>query len=93
MAAAAARIGLNTVYSTLQLSRLQVLFDQRGTGTGDGGDTFDEWNRCRIKNGILCRNSDDCAWIDHNLYCAEEELTFTPEVSGFLARTKISCKI
>ena len=78
----AARIGWKTVYSTLQLSRLRWLFERHRKGSeDDNGDTFDEWNRCRIEDGILCRDSDDCSWIDSNLYCDENELNFTPEVS------------
>ena len=81
--AARSRIGLNTVYSTLQLSRLRWLFEQhrRGSEEDDSGHNFDEWNRCRIDDGILCRDSDDCTWIDSKLYCDENELNFTPEVS------------
>ena len=30
------------------------------------------------------RNSDDCNWIDRQLYCQDYELEFTPNVSGRL---------
>ena len=79
----AARIGWNTVYSTLQLSRLRRLFEQRQKGPEDNDrGTFDDWNKCRSEDGILCRDSEDCVWIDSNLYCDESGLNFTPEVSG-----------
>ena len=79
----AARIGWNTVYSTLQLSRLRRLFEQRQKGPEDNDrGTFDDWNECRTEDGILCRDSEDCVWIDSNLYCDESGLNFTPEVSG-----------
>ena len=85
----AARIGWNTVYSTLQLSRLRRLFEQRQKGPEDNDrGTFDDWNKCRIEDGILCRDSEDCVWIDSNLYCDESGLNFTPEVSGTVSGHK-----
>merc|ERR1712156_1080220 len=80
----AARIGWNTVYSTLQLSRLRRLFEQRQKGPEDNDrGTFEDWNKCRIEDGILCRDSEDCVWIDSNLYCDERGLNFTPEPEWF----------
>lgn len=39
-------------------------------------------NRWREVDGFMCRDSNDCNWIDRQLYCQDYELEFTPNVSG-----------
>ena len=33
-------------------------------GRGGREYSFDDWNEDRERDGILCRNHDDCNWID-----------------------------
>ena len=44
---------------------------------------FDDWNEMREKDGMLCRNNDDCKWIDSSLYCKNYELDFLPDWRWF----------
>ena len=30
---------------------------------------FDSWNNWRKNDGFMCRDTNDCNWIDKNLYC------------------------
>ena len=30
---------------------------------------FDDWNGWRMKDGMLCRTTNDCSWLDENLLC------------------------
>ena len=46
-----------------------------------GGYGFRDWNRAREIDGFMCRDSNDCNWIDRNLYCQDYELDFQPSVS------------
>ena len=32
---------------------------------------FDTWNTRRQADGFLCRNNNDCRWLDNNLGCAQ----------------------
>ena len=34
---------------------------------------FDDWNRDAILDGWVCRNDQDCTWIDENLGCNDYE--------------------
>ena len=56
---------------------------------------FDDWNEWREDDGMLCRNNDDCTWINFHLYCKSYELDFTPN-RGWLgenaARIKGECE-
>jgi len=44
---------------------------------------FDDWNDWREADGMLCRNNDDCQWIDPNLNCEDYELDFSPAAGWF----------
>ena len=46
------------------------------------GFDFDDWDDWREADGILCRNSADCTWIDPNMKCQDFEVTFVPTVSS-----------
>jgi len=39
---------------------------------------FNDWNRWREQDGHLCRNNNDCTWLDRNLECEDYELDFSP---------------
>lgn len=43
--------------------------------------SFNDWNSWREVDGMLCRNTNDCTWIDRQLYCQDYELDFSPSVS------------
>merc|ERR1711892_694612 len=38
---------------------------------------FNDWNRWREQDGHLCRNNNDCSWLDRNLQCEDYELDFS----------------
>ena len=37
-------------------------------GRGGREYSFDDWNEDRERDGILCRNHDDCNWIDERYH-------------------------
>ena len=48
-----------------------------------GGWRFNDWNAWRMKDGMLCRNTDDCSWLDRNLLCQDYELDISPSRAWF----------
>ena len=70
-------------YGGYQLGKLSSRFSGYGGGYGYGGHQygFNDWNRWREIDGFMCRDSNDCNWIDRNLYCQDYELDFQPSVS------------
>ena len=44
---------------------------------------FSDWNNWRKKDGFLCRNTNDCKWIDPLMYCQNYLLDITPNVSMY----------
>ena len=50
-------------YGSYQLGKLSAGFDNYGWGH-QHGYSFDTWNRDREADGMLCRNTKDCNWID-----------------------------
>merc|ERR1719495_881817 len=44
---------------------------------------FDDWNDWREADGLLCRNTTDCNWVDTRLYCQDYELDFSPSRAWF----------
>jgi len=69
-----------TAYGSYQLGKLAGKFSGFH---GHGGYGFNDWNRWRAQDGFLCRNSQDCQWIDRNLHCEDYELNFTPMNAWF----------
>ena len=53
-----------------------------GGYSGYGSFGFDDWNRLREDEGQLCRNNEDCEWVDPRMFCQNYKLEFTPNVSG-----------
>ena len=74
----AAVIGL-AAYGGYQLGKLSGRFGGWGYGHQHGYG-FNDWNRWREIDGFMCRDSNDCNWIDPRLYCQDYELDFTPSV-------------
>ena len=48
-----------------------------------GGWRFNDWNRWRMTDGMMCRTSTDCSWLDRNLFCQDYELDFSPSRAWF----------
>ncbi len=72
----AAVIGAS-VYGGYQLGKLTSRFGHYGGGYRYG---FNDWNRWREVDGFMCRDNNDCNWIDDRLYCQDYELDFEPSV-------------
>ena len=66
------------VYAGYQLAKLSSKFDHRRRV---GDYDFDDWNSWREVDGFMCRDNEDCRWVDSNLYCQDYELEFQPSVS------------
>ena len=41
---------------------------------------FNDYNRWRQQDGMLCRSTLDCTWMDHNMQCEDYELDFSMNV-------------
>ena len=54
-----------------------------------GGYGWNDYNRWREIDGFLCRDSNDCSWIDRQLYCQDYELDFQPSVSSNLKQLQM----
>ena len=67
-------------YGGYQLGKLTSHYGSWGWGHQHGYG-FNDWNRWREIDGFMCRDSNDCNWIDPRLYCQDYELDFTPSVS------------
>ena len=61
----AALIGA-TAYGGYKLGKLSGRFSSFRHRGGFGWADYDQWIQA---DGLLCRNSNDCKWIDSNLYC------------------------
>ena len=75
----AAVIGVGA-YGAYKLGKLTSKYSSWSWGR-QHGYSIDDWDDWREVDGLLCRNSLDCEWIDPNLYCQDYELRFTPNVS------------
>ena len=75
----AAVIGVGA-YGAYKLGKLTSKYSSWSWGR-QNGYSLDDWDDWREVDGLLCRNSNDCEWIDPNLYCQDYELRFTPNVS------------
>ena len=73
------RHGEHRNYSAAQTIKLRVHYGVHQHVSGDTEFTFDEWNRLRYEEGMLCRNDFDCSWIDNGFYCKRGKLGFKPE--------------
>jgi hypothetical protein len=72
----AAVVGVG-VYAGYKLGQLSSRFSG-GYHRNEYG--FNDYNRWREIDGFMCRDSNDCNWIDQRLYCQDYELDFTPSV-------------
>ena len=53
-------------YGGYQLGKLSAGYGNYGWGRQHGYG-FNQWNRDREADGMLCRNTNDCNWIDPRL--------------------------
>ena len=44
---------------------------------------FDDWNRWRMRDGMLCRTTADCSWLDRNLLCQDYKLDISISQAWF----------
>ncbi len=75
-----------TAYGSYQIGKLVGRFGSGGYGYGHGHGGnygFNDWNRWREIDGFMCRDSNDCNWIDSRLYCQDYELDFQPSALWF----------
>jgi len=63
-------------YGGYQLGKLSAGYGNYGWGRQHGYG-FNQWNRDREADGMLCRNTNDCNWIDPRMYCQDYELDFS----------------
>ena len=71
-----------TAYGAYQLGKLSNSFGGYHGGYHGGNRWgYRDWNNWREVDGFMCRNTNDCNWIDQRLYCQDYELKFRPSVS------------
>lgn len=75
----AAVLGIGA-YGAYQVGKLAGKFSSYGGGHRWG---FNDWNDWREAEGLLCRNDNDCNWIDRRMDCGDYELKFTPSALWF----------
>ena len=68
------------VYAAKKLEKLKGKFPKNSN--------FDEWNSWRQKDGFLCRNINDCNWIDRQMNCGDFKLGWTPSVRPYFSKKK-----
>ena len=82
------------VYSSKKLGKLKGKFPKKYPKKLNF--EFDEWNSWRQKDGFLCRNNNDCNWIDHRplfrldsrMDCGDFKLGWTPSVRPYFSKKK-----
>ena len=72
-------------YGSYQIGKLSGKFSGY-----HGGYNWNQYNSWRSTDGFLCRNNNDCNWIDREFYCQDYELDFEPSVSSTLPQTAAS---
>ena len=79
-----------TAYGAYKLGKLSTKFSSYR-----GGGSWNDYNSWREKDGFLCRNPNDCDWIDPQFKCQDYELDFQPSAlwfGGDAARIVGSCE-
>ena len=66
-------------YAGYQLAKLGTKF---GSWSHGGSWGFDDWDDWREADGMLCRTSDDCRWVDQSMRCEDWEIRRTGFSSG-----------
>merc|ERR1719483_1410191 len=63
-------------YGSYQIGKMSSGYG--GWNNHPRGYGFNQWNRDREIDGFMCRKTDDCSWMDRQLYCQDYELDFSP---------------
>merc|ERR1712020_284375 len=60
--------------------KLAKLGNKFGKWRHRGSYDFDDWDDWREADGMLCRNNDDCTWVDQRMQCEDWEIrrTYSP---------------
>ena len=67
-------------YVGYKLAKLGTKFAVWSHGGSWGFDDWDDW---READGMLCRTSNDCQWVDRNMRCEDWEVRRTEFSSGW----------
>ena len=67
-------VGSNSVRSFLSFLRQRTKVVGKFRKWAQTGWRFSDWNSWRMKDGMLCRTTEDCSWLDRDLLCQEDEL-------------------
>jgi len=68
-------------YGSYQIGKMSSGYG--GWNNHPRGYGFNQWNRDREIDGFMCRKTDDCSWMDRQLYCQDYELDFSPSRAWF----------
>jgi len=68
-------------YGSYQIGKMSSGYG--GWNNHPRGYGFNQWNRDREIDGFMCRSTDDCSWLDRQLYCQDYELDFSPSRAWF----------
>ena len=60
-------------YAGYKLAKLGKKF---GKWRHRGSYDFDDWDDWREADGMLCRNNDDCTWVDQRMQCEDWEIRY-----------------
>ena len=74
------------VYISYKLAKLGEKF---GSWRHGGSWGFDDWDDWREADGMLCRTSDDCRWVDQSMRCEDWETRRTGFSSGWFGGVPI----
>jgi len=67
-------------YGSYQLGKMSGNFGRYHHG-GQWG--YNDYNKWRQQDGFMCRNNNDCNWLDQQMYCQDYELDFSPSRAWF----------
>ena len=56
--------------------KLAKLGEKFGKWRHRGSYDFDDWDDWREADGMLCRNNDDCTWVDQRMQCEDWEIRY-----------------
>lgn len=68
-------------YGSYQIGKMSSGYG--GWNNHPRGYGFNQWNRDREIDGFMCRSTNDCNWLDRQLYCQDYELDFSPSRAWF----------
>ena len=69
----------NTVFVGHQLRKAKTRF----ANWSHAGWRFNDWNRWRMEDGFLCRDDQDCMWLDNGLRCNDHKIDWSVTTDWF----------